>query len=179
MVTVVCGRNFADRFVSLEPRNVPVTIRTGTTAKRTVAAPSIKRFRTPTAFLLTVTAFNSSEPMPYEQSVSDTIPDSNPQVKSDYGYETAQAQRISIRWPTFWRYPLRSLRFFSTAITLIAAQKFCAEPFNFTVSANHGAATKLRLLLLPALLPDLLRFSSADQLSVFTACFAHPYRRQP
>jgi len=70
--------------------------------------------------------------------------------------------------------PLRSLRFFSTVLTLTAARKFCAGRFNFTIPANPGAAARQRLFVLPALPLDLLRFSRAASSLFFTACFAHP-----
>ena len=77
-----------------------VTTKTGTTARKNGAAPSIRPFQTITDFPLTAAASVSREHPPCVQSVSVTIPASNPQVRNGCGCVTETAWQTSIRWST-------------------------------------------------------------------------------
>ena len=92
------GRNTAARSASLRPVFALVTTRIGTMGRKTGAAPSIRPFQQTTDFPLTGNACVLSVSTPCVQSVSVTIPVSNPQVRNDCGCAMAQAQRTSTRW---------------------------------------------------------------------------------
>lgn len=165
------GKSSAVRFASQRPVSAPVTIKTGTTARRTGDAPGTKRFQALTVFPLTATACNSSVPMHCAPNVNATIPASNPQDRSDYGYETGQVRQTSTHWLIFWHYPLHSPPSFSTAFTPIAAQNNCEESFDFTFFLCLGAVLWLCLFVLPFLLSDLLQFFFAYLFSIFYRVF--------
>ena len=68
------------------------------TARKTEAARNIKPFPMTTDFPLTVAASVSREHTPCVQSVSVTIPASNPQVRNGCGCAMEPARQTSIRW---------------------------------------------------------------------------------
>ena len=96
----VPARNTAVRSVSPRPVFALVTTKTGTTARGTEAAPSIRAFQQTTDFPLTGNACVLSVSMPYVQSVRVIIPVLNPHGGNDYGCVTETARQTSIRWPT-------------------------------------------------------------------------------
>ena len=77
----------------------PCDHKTGITARKTGAARNTRPFQTITGFPLTAAASISNGLTPCGQSVSVTIPASNPQVRNGCGCATAQARRTSIHWP--------------------------------------------------------------------------------
>ena len=97
---IVPGRNTAARSVNPKPANVPATTRTGITGRKTGAARNTRPFQTITGFPLTGNACVLSVSMPCVQSVSVTIPVSNPQVRNGCGCVAEPARQTSIRWPT-------------------------------------------------------------------------------
>ena len=105
----VPARNTAVPSASPKPVFALVTTKTGTTARKTGAAPSIRPFQQTTDFPLTAAVSISSGLTPCGRSVSVTIPASNPQVRNGCGRATAPARRISTHWlisPLWqWRWP--------------------------------------------------------------------------
>ena len=97
---IVPGRNSAARSASPRPVFALVTTKTGTTARKNGAARNIRPFQTITDFPLTAAASVSRGHTPCVQSVSVTIPASNPQVRNGCGCATAQARQTSTHWPT-------------------------------------------------------------------------------
>ena len=75
-----------------------VTTKTGTTARKTRAVPSIRPFQQTTDFPLTGNVYVLSGLTLCVRSASATIPVSNPQVRNACGCATAQARRISTHW---------------------------------------------------------------------------------
>ena len=96
---IVPGRNTAALSVNPKPVFVPAATKTGTTARKTGAAPSIRPFQQTTDFPLTGNACVLNVSTPCGRSASATIPASNPQVRNGCGCATAPARRTSIRWP--------------------------------------------------------------------------------
>jgi hypothetical protein len=92
------GRNTAAPSASPEPANVPAATRIGTTGRKAGATRNIRPFPMTTDFPLTAAVFISSGRMPCVQSVSVTIPASNPQVRNGCGCAAAQARRTSTHW---------------------------------------------------------------------------------
>ena len=93
-------QKYCCRSVNPKPANVPATTRTGITGRKTGAARNIRPFQTITGFPLTGNACVLSVSMPCVQSVSVTIPVSNPQVRNGCGCVAEPARQTSIRWPT-------------------------------------------------------------------------------
>ena len=96
----VPARNTAAPSASPRPAFAPATTKTGTTARKTGAARNTRPFQTITGFPLTAAASVSREHTPCVQSVSVTIPASNPQVRNGCGCVTETAWQTSIRWST-------------------------------------------------------------------------------
>ena len=94
------GRNTAAPSASPKPVFALVTTKTGTTARKTGAARNTRPFQTITGFPLTAAVSVSREHPPCVQSVSVTIPASNPQVRNGCGCAMEPARQTSIRWPT-------------------------------------------------------------------------------
>ena len=94
------ARNSAVPSASPKPVFARVTTKTGTTARGTGAAPNIRPFQQTTDFPLTGNACILSVSMPCVQSVKDTTPALRRLDRNDYGYVTARARQISIRWPS-------------------------------------------------------------------------------
>ena len=92
------GRNTAAPSASPKPANVPAATRIGTTGRKAGATRNIRPFPMTTDFPLTAAVFISSGRMPCVQSVSVTIPASNPQVRNGCGCAAAQARRTSTHW---------------------------------------------------------------------------------
>lgn len=89
------GRNTAAPSASPKPVFAPAITRTGITARRTVAVPSIRPFQQTTDFPLTGNACILSVSMLCVQNVSVTIPVLRHLVKKDFGFEMAAVLLIS------------------------------------------------------------------------------------
>ena len=102
---IVPGRNSAAPSVSPKPVFALVTTKTGTTGRKTGVALNTGSSPRITGFPLTAAASVSREHTPCVQSVSVTIPASNPQVRNGCGCATAQARRTSTHWliSPLWR----------------------------------------------------------------------------
>lgn len=90
-----CRRNTAAPSAIPKPVFAPATTRTGITARRTVAVPSIRPFQQTTDFPLTGNACILSVSMLCVQNVSVTIPVLRHLVKKDFGFEMAAVLLIS------------------------------------------------------------------------------------
>lgn len=88
-------RNTAAPSAIPKPVFAPATTRTGITARRTVAVPSIRPFQQTTDFPLTGNACILSVSMLCVQNVSVTIPVLRHLVKKDFGFEMAAVLLIS------------------------------------------------------------------------------------
>ena len=101
----VPGRNTAVLSASLRLVFAPAATKTGTMGRKAGAARNTGPFPMTTDFPLTAAASVSREHTPCVQSVSATIPASNPQVRNGCGCAAAQARRTSTRWliPLPWQ----------------------------------------------------------------------------
>ena len=106
----------------------PCNHKTGTTARKTGAARNIKPFPMTTDFPLTVAASVSREHTPCVQSVSVTIPASNPQVRNGCGCAMAQARRTSTHWPTSPPWRLRWPLFCTVLTPTVLPNSFGVPP---------------------------------------------------
>ena len=125
---IVPGRNSAAHSVSPKPAFALVTTKTGITARKTGAAPSIRPFQQTTDFPLTAAASVSRGHTPCVQSVSVTIPASNPQVRNGCGCAAAQARRTSTRWPTSPPWRLRWPLFCTVLTPTVLPNSFGVPP---------------------------------------------------
>ena len=96
--------------------------------RKTGAAPSIRPFQQTTDFPLTAAASVSRGHTPCVQSVSVTIPASNPQVRNGCGCATAQARQTSIHWPTSPPWRLRWPPFCTALTPTILPNSFGVPP---------------------------------------------------